>query len=591
MPRNAPADVILPALASISAADRKRSLRRGLRAAVCFTMLGLLAACASHSPRLSNAEQAGQYKDNASGNYAPPGPPSDPWGPYVVEASRRFDVPQSWIRNVMHTESGGQLYVNGQLVTSGVGAMGLMQVMPETYQELQAQYGLGDDPYAPHDNIMAGTAYLREMYDLFGSPGFLAAYNAGPQRLNQYLTDGRPLPAETTHYVAMIEPSIQGDMPTGRSPADQFAMNSMNAPSARPYNGGANTNADTGATLAETGGGAVGGGSLAETGGGLVGGSGGASGNMMLAMNKPGVQQDQVAIQPAADSQSSADDLNSQQVVAHSDALVADGGGAVPADLMVASNDPRPTQAQVDQQEAASDAAVATGSDSADAVSQTQVAAYQPAVTQAAVTQAPIMQAPIQAPMRVAVLTPPAPAQTPAPRPVFQVAPALQPSYGRTAAPSQAAANPRPALAAYTPPIRRTYAAPRVVGPYGTQNLASEMNQPPVYSTRSGGGLHLIAPAMADTIPLTLSVGGAGSWAIQVGAYGNASDAREAVQSARQHERYQLASARTIVMPVHTSQRLLYRARLSGLSEGAAVNACNVISRHSPCMVISPDAQ
>jgi D-alanyl-D-alanine carboxypeptidase len=214
------------------------------------------------------------------------------------------------------------------------------------------------------------------------------------------------------------------------------------------------------------------------------------------------------------------------------------------------------------------------------------VAAYQPAVT-----QAPITQAAVQAPVSVAVLTPPAPPPTPAPRPVFQVAPAYQPSYGKTSAPSQSAANPPAArLAAYAPPIRRTYAVPHTVGPYGTQNLASEMNEP-AYTPRSGGGLHLIAPAMADTIPLTLSVGGAGSWAIQVGAYGSAGDAREAVQSARQHERYQLASARTIVMPVHVSQKLLYRARLGGLSEGAAVNACNVISRHSPCMVISPDAQ
>ena len=82
----------------------------------------------------------------------------------------------------------------------------------------------------------------------------------------------------------------------------------------------------------------------------------------------------------------------------------------------------------------------------------------------------------------------------------------------------------------------------------------------------------------------------AGGWAIQVGAYGNAGDARAAVQSARRHEHYELASARTIVMPVHVSQRLLYRARLSGLSETAAVNACDGIRGRSPCMVLSPDA-
>ena len=62
------------------------------------------------------------------------------------------------------------------------------------------------------------------------------------------------------------------------------------------------------------------------------------------------------------------------------------------------------------------------------------------------------------------------------------------------------------------------------------------------------------------------------------------------LESARRHEHYELASARTIVMPVHVSQRLLYRARLSGLSETAAVNACENIRGRSPCMVLSPDA-
>ena len=50
--------------------------------------------------------------------------------------------------------------------------MGLMQVMPETYDELHGRYSLGDDPFNPHDNILAGAAYLREMYDIYGSPGF-----------------------------------------------------------------------------------------------------------------------------------------------------------------------------------------------------------------------------------------------------------------------------------------------------------------------------------------------------------------------------------------------------------------------------------
>ena len=121
----------------------------------------------------------------------------------------------------------GSEYLHGRLITSGAGAMGLMQVMPATYDELRQRYDLGDDPFNPHDNIMAGAAYLREMYDIYGSPGFLAAYNAGPARLDDYLANNRPLPNETRRYVAMIGPEIIGVEPERRSPAEQYAMNAL----------------------------------------------------------------------------------------------------------------------------------------------------------------------------------------------------------------------------------------------------------------------------------------------------------------------------------------------------------------------------
>jgi hypothetical protein len=60
--------------------------------------------------------------------------------------------------------------------------MGLMQIMPETYAELRLRHHLGADPYAPRNNIWAGAPYLREMRDLYGRGGFLAAYNASPGR-------------------------------------------------------------------------------------------------------------------------------------------------------------------------------------------------------------------------------------------------------------------------------------------------------------------------------------------------------------------------------------------------------------------------
>lgn len=142
----------------------------------------------------------------------PPGPSGDPWGPYIREAARRFDVPEAWVRAVMQQESGGRAGA-----TSRAGAMGLMQVMPATYDDLRARHGLGPDPYHPRDNVLAGTAYLREMYDRFGSPHFLAAYNAGPNRVDDYLAGGRELPWETQDYLARLAPRVAGVEPAGRA--------------------------------------------------------------------------------------------------------------------------------------------------------------------------------------------------------------------------------------------------------------------------------------------------------------------------------------------------------------------------------------
>ena len=143
-------------------------------------------------------------------DYARPGPRGDPWRPYIREAANRFGVPARWIRAVMRQESGGHEYRYGRPIVSAAGAMGLMQLMPQTYAEMQARYGLGDDPYQPHDNIAAGTAYIRVMYDRYGAPAFLAAYDAGPQRLDDYLNGRRRLPRETRDYVAAISPYLGG---------------------------------------------------------------------------------------------------------------------------------------------------------------------------------------------------------------------------------------------------------------------------------------------------------------------------------------------------------------------------------------------
>jgi hypothetical protein len=128
---------------------------------------------------------------------------TDPYAQHIAEAARRFGLPATWIRGVINVESAGD-----PRATSTAGAMGLMQLMPGTWAELRKEFALGNDPYEPRDNILAGTAYLRAMYDQFGAPGFLAAYNAGPARYAEHLATGRPLPRETRAYVARLAPLL-----------------------------------------------------------------------------------------------------------------------------------------------------------------------------------------------------------------------------------------------------------------------------------------------------------------------------------------------------------------------------------------------
>jgi soluble lytic murein transglycosylase-like protein len=122
---------------------------------------------------------------------------------FIAEASARFTAPARWISAIIQIESAGDEHA-----LSPRGAMGLMQLMPTTWVELSVRYEPGLDPFDPKDNIMAGTAYVRELRNRFGSAGFLAAYHAGPTRYEQHLTTGQPLPSETTAYVAAVTPLL-----------------------------------------------------------------------------------------------------------------------------------------------------------------------------------------------------------------------------------------------------------------------------------------------------------------------------------------------------------------------------------------------
>lgn len=146
------------------------------------------------------------------------------WQPFIREASLRFVIPSEWIERVMRAESGGNTQWNGRPIRSSAGAMGLMQLMPATWADMRMRLGLGSNPDDPRDNILAGTFYLRLMYDRFGYPGMFAAYNAGPGRYAEHLSGRRALPTETVGYLAAVAPSPAESMIMAARPTAQQSI-------------------------------------------------------------------------------------------------------------------------------------------------------------------------------------------------------------------------------------------------------------------------------------------------------------------------------------------------------------------------------
>jgi soluble lytic murein transglycosylase-like protein len=124
---------------------------------------------------------------------------------HVAEAAKFYDLDQKLIKAVIQVESN-----YNPLARSPKGAQGLMQLMPGTARDLEVS-----DPYNPRQNIIGGSRYLRYLLDLFNNDVSLAlaAYNAGPERVNQYR--GIPPYLETRSYVEKVlrkYQSLKGDL-------------------------------------------------------------------------------------------------------------------------------------------------------------------------------------------------------------------------------------------------------------------------------------------------------------------------------------------------------------------------------------------
>ena len=108
----------------------------------------------------------------------------------IHAAAAKYAVDPKLISAVAEVESGGN-----QSAVSPAGAVGVMQLMPETAA------GLGVNPYDMKSNVEGGAKYLREMLDTFDGDvkKAVAAYNAGPNAVKAY--GGVPPYAETQNYV------------------------------------------------------------------------------------------------------------------------------------------------------------------------------------------------------------------------------------------------------------------------------------------------------------------------------------------------------------------------------------------------------
>jgi hypothetical protein len=149
----------------------------------------------------------------------------------IEEASNTHGVPKELIRGIIQQESSGNHFnSDGTVLTSSAGALGAMQLMPETAQ------GLGVNPNNPRENILGGTKYFKQQLEAFNGdvPKALAAYNAGPGAVQEH--GGIPPYQETKDYVERIMGNLNGFSLSGLVDRgqDSFGAHAPTSPTNEP---------------------------------------------------------------------------------------------------------------------------------------------------------------------------------------------------------------------------------------------------------------------------------------------------------------------------------------------------------------------
>ena len=149
-------------------------------------------------------------------------------GPIYQSAGAEWNVDPALLQAVAGQESGGT--ANPDAAVSPAGAQGRMQIMPATGQALGMT-----NPNDPAQSIYAGAKYLSQQLDKYGSPELaLAAFNAGPGRLDDYLAGRAPLPAETQAYVPGVASRYSALASRSNGSPAQGATAPAGVPSAAP---------------------------------------------------------------------------------------------------------------------------------------------------------------------------------------------------------------------------------------------------------------------------------------------------------------------------------------------------------------------